>query len=328
MIEENLIYFQTEQGYEDSIDDINPDSLTFVAQRGYEKLVTQDTTFYFIPSNGSKGQTLKSDGSGGFMWEDLNSVKLHDNVNNLGTSFQTYIIEMGTPDENRSVDFVFNGNFVKGQELTVYVTKDKAKDYGYTLNLPESNFFSLSGVYSFDLVDDIWWKLRFIYDGSRTLVELTQVNFEADVNKRLSKVEGIENFFQKGELEGSVNANNGTLENRTNYGFAVGRYNKDNRASGDISNFGNGSSLFTVGNGVGSNETARHSAFDVRDNGAIYYPDLDSEGEFYEKTLVCLQEVIKGLQQQITELKARVDELEKQGEEPEEQEEEDLLETE
>ena len=71
---------------------------------------------------------------------------------------------------------------------------------------------------------------------------------------------------------------------------ASGRYNQYLMA---VTTFGNsGNTLFTVGNG-GDSYTS-HNALDIRQDGSIYIPDIKANGEYYEKPMMLLQDVLSG----------------------------------
>jgi len=61
-----------------------------------------------------------------------------------------------------------------------------------------------------------------------------------------------------------------------------------------------GNTLFTIGNYPYS---SKHNAFEVRQSGDIYIPDVSASGEYHEKPMI-------NLQQKIYELEARIAVLE------------------
>jgi len=76
------------------------------------------------------------------------------------------------------------------------------------------------------------------------------------------------------------------------YEFASGRFNQ---AYYNSTSFGNsGNTLFSVGNGTADN--ARHSAFEIRQNGDIYIADTNdtSTSNYYEKPMIKLQDNLGG----------------------------------
>ena len=89
------------------------------------------------------------------------------------------------------------------------------------------------------------------------------------------------------------NTNIGQSLNTTNdYEFALA---KNNVSSSATTSFGNsGNTLFSVGNG--SSESARHNAFEIRQNGDIYIADTNdtSTTNYYEKPMIKLQDALGG----------------------------------
>lgn len=68
--------------------------------------------------------------------------------------------------------------------------------------------------------------------------------------------------------------------------FGYGQYNTSRKAS---TSFGvSGNTLFTIGNG--DSTSARHNAFEIRENGDIYIPDTNSSGTYYQKPMIKLQD--------------------------------------
>lgn len=73
---------------------------------------------------------------------------------------------------------------------------------------------------------------------------------------------------------------------KNNSEHASGRYNVPLNA--ENGSFGlSKRTLFTVGNGY--NDSKRHNAIDIRQNGDVYIPDTEVEGEYYEKPMLHLQ---------------------------------------
>ena len=72
--------------------------------------------------------------------------------------------------------------------------------------------------------------------------------------------------------------------------FAHAKYNVSSSASTTFGNSGN--TLFSVGNG--SSDSARHNAFEIRQNGDIYIADTNdtSTTNYYQKPMIKLQDTI------------------------------------
>ena len=91
---------------------------------------------------------------------------------------------------------------------------------------------------------------------------------------------------------------------------AFGIYNLSNCENSQVFNYDSGSTLFSVGNGHPQNTGGyirRHNAFEIRQNGDIYYTDTNAETEYpYEQPMIKLQDVIKNLQNEINSLKAQI----------------------
>ena len=75
----------------------------------------------------------------------------------------------------------------------------------------------------------------------------------------------------------------------TNDSFASGKYNVSNTGSTE-----SGKTIFSVGNGTSS---ARHNAFEIRQNGDIYIADTNDTTyqNYYEKPMIKLQDALVGL---------------------------------
>lgn len=71
---------------------------------------------------------------------------------------------------------------------------------------------------------------------------------------------------------------------------ASGLYNISSSGSSSFGDSGN--TLFSVGNG--NYGGPRHNAFEIRQNGDIYIADTSSTGEFYEKSMIKLQDNLGG----------------------------------
>lgn len=173
MINDTFILFTTENGYNNNMSDISEESLAFVSQSGHEKLITQNKSFYFIPSNGSKGQILRSNGSNSFYWDDMNTVSQHNSVNNIGVTSSIYFIKLR---DTTSTELKFVGNFYKGQQITLYLTKDESSVEPMTVTMDNTLFTSLNNVYEFPIEKDSWWKLQFISDGQNIYVESNKLS--------------------------------------------------------------------------------------------------------------------------------------------------------
>ena len=66
-----------------------------------------------------------------------------------------------------------------------------------------------------------------------------------------------------------------------------------------------GNTLFTVGNGYATGSTVTtHNALQIMQDGTIYISDTSGEGEYYQKPMLMLQEIIKDLQNRIATLEA------------------------
>ena len=91
---------------------------------------------------------------------------------------------------------------------------------------------------------------------------------------------------------------------------AFGVYNLSISEDSEVFNYDSGSTLFSVGNGHPHNTGGyirKHNAFEIRQNGDIYYTDTNAETEYpYEQPMIKLQDVIKNLQNEINSLKAQI----------------------
>ena len=82
---------------------------------------------------------------------------------------------------------------------------------------------------------------------------------------------------------------------------ASGQWNISLSGSSTWGNSGN--TLFTVGNGYATGgSVTTHNALDIRQNGDIYISDTSAEGEYYQKPMIKLQDLIN----RISELETKV----------------------
>lgn len=91
----------------------------------------------------------------------------------------------------------------------------------------------------------------------------------------------------------AYNTNIGQYLNTNNdLEFAHAKYNVSSSASTTFGNSGN--TLFSVGNG--SSDSARHNAFEIRQNGDIYIADTNdaSTTNYYQKPMIKLQDALGG----------------------------------
>lgn len=77
---------------------------------------------------------------------------------------------------------------------------------------------------------------------------------------------------------------------------ALGKYNGSKKKNGTFGDSGN--TLFTIGNGI-DNNSGRHNALEVRQDGAIFVSDIKSEGAYYQKPTYCLQDKINEMSEAI-----------------------------
>lgn len=275
---ETVVKITKDKLYDQYIEELGSECLVFVSESGKERLSTLDSTFYFIPSNGVKGQVLKKSDSG-FFWDDFNSIRNHNSVANLPVDYNTFVIRTGTNRQDENIELHFTGDFVKGQEITLYLTKDEAYTYGFTLKFDKDEYINLNNVYSVNVEDGVWTKLVFFYDGFDMYVDIQ-----------------TKDVFTAGDQFQSIIANvTNVVKNQ--YELSVGKHNKSIRETS--TRFGAKNSVFTVGNGNSDNDDERHDAFVVCQDGTIQVPlafnssgnsyDVDPSSEYYQKPMVCLQ---------------------------------------
>lgn len=279
MIKEKFLTFSSKRIYEQTLPEIDPESLSFVLEKGNEALHVYNTKFDFVPGNGVSGQVLKR-GDGYVYWDDLNSVKQGIAVNNLGTIYSLYIIKLSATSADTTQEIKFLGTFVKGQEVTLYITKDENSAYAPTITLDPESYVSLNGEYSFDVTDS-WIKMHFVSDGSKVYVESS-----AKTIGNLQFIEGANDKDVDKTYPDALMVNNGTTEAKNPYEYSGGLYNASKRTTG--TKFGVDNTLFSIGNGLNSNN--RHNAFSIYQDGRIGIPDVNSSGEYYEKEEIILQD--------------------------------------
>lgn len=121
---------------------------------------------------------------------------------------------------------------------------------------------------------------------------------------------GLDNGYNR--ISGNTSVGAGYMvETRNADEAAFGVYNLSSCEDSEVFNYDSGSTLFSVGNGHPHNTGGyirKHNAFEIRQNGDIYYADTnDTEAEYpYEMPMIKLQDVIKNLQNEINTLKAQI----------------------
>lgn len=291
MIKESFLLFSSDKLYKQNVNDINPDSISFVTKNGQEKLITQDKTFYFIPDNGKVGQVLKKR-NGYFGWDDLNNVRVGTSIANLDPSNNMSIITLTARESEEEQTIVFTNSFSKGQVTTIYLSKASTSEYAPIVVIDNSKYESINGNYRVQIPDSGWISIKFFNSGFKTYAEINDIESK------------IENYFggdiillKQGYNESNNLVDDAVVMNDTNitknlYEFSVGRYNVSTRSvRNEFAPADGTNSLFTVGNGL--DDSHRHDAFRVGQKGEIQIVDLDSSGEYYEKGLFNLQNKLK-----------------------------------
>lgn len=120
---------------------------------------------------------------------------------------------------------------------------------------------------------------------------------------------GLDNGYNRISGRTSVGAGY-MVETRNVDEAAFGVYNLSNSENSQVFDYSSGSTLFSVGNGhphTTGGYIRKHNAFEIRQNGDIYYTDTNAETEYpYEQPMIKLQDVIKNLQNEINSLKAQI----------------------
>ena len=118
---------------------------------------------------------------------------------------------------------------------------------------------------------------------------------------------------QCSHAEGGITKAFGDYSHAEGYGTSAttqsehtsGQYNVSLSGSSTWGHSGN--TLFTVGNGYYNYpNTYTHNALQIMQDGTIYIVDTSGSGEYYQKPMLMLQELIKDLQQEVSTLKAKV----------------------
>lgn len=263
--------------YDKYVEELGPECLIFVSEEGKESVTTLDSKFFFIPGNGVKGQVLKKSDAG-FFWDDFNSVRNHTGIGNVPIDYSTVVIRTGTNNSaQEESEIVFLGTFVKGQQVTLYITKSPEYEYGYRITLDRDKYVNLNNIYSVDVTEGVWSKLVFFYDGTDMYVDIQSEVVITRGSETLSMV------------------SNGTNVVKNQYELSTGKYNKSTRQTSN--SFGVKNSILTVGNGL--DDENRHDAFVVLQDGTIQVPltldnaeqsyEFDNSQSYYEKPMVCLQ---------------------------------------
>lgn len=304
-IKENFIAFSSDRVYNQHVSEVTPDSLAFVFKKGQEKLITQGGTFYFIPGNGSVGQVLKKR-DGYFSWDDLYSVRVSNSVENLSSEYTYYILEMSNTKGEGSGTTVTFGEFTKGQTCTVYMYRSEYSTYAPLIIIDQNKYISLNNQYEVKL-DKVgeWVSMKFFSTGGNVYVEINDFGVETDrvanlVDNAYLMKKGVESSTSKPTA--SVMANDTNMV-KNQYEFVIGKHNETRR--GGSGTFGINNTLLAVGNGM--NASNKHNALEILQNGDVYISDTNAEGEYYEKPMIKLQDVIAELKAEIEELKSRLE---------------------
>ena len=282
MINDTYVIFNKESSFNENKIEIENTTIAFLTQKGKEKMYLAGNTFDFIPGGGSAGQVLKK-GSDNFYWDAANKLYTGQNgLANLRNEYSIYIVTL-TSDE---VELKLISSLEKGETITAYCQNNYENDS--KIIIKDSQFVSLNGENEFIISPNQWVIVKLLSDGNNYYVEI----YKPD------DIKPIINLFKLGENDNSIIVNNDTLATKNPDEFIIGRYNKSTRET--QSKWGVNNSLFTVGNGLDKSNV--HDAFMVCQNGEIYIPDISSEGEYYEKPMINLQNKIKELEDKINEL--------------------------
>lgn len=120
-------------------------------------------------------------------------------------------------------------------------------------------------------------------------------------NRNYSHAEGFGTYTngESSHAEGQYTYANGNCSHAEGYNTYA--YNRYEHASGiyNISTTddkpinSSETTLFSVGNGsFNSGNPVRHNAFEIKQNGDIYIPDTNAEGEYYQKPMIKLQDAL------------------------------------
>lgn len=98
-----------------------------------------------------------------------------------------------------------------------------------------------------------------------------------------------------------------TVENPTEVAF--GKYNVTYRNPSNAFDGKEIARVFSLGNGL--NSSNRHNIIDARQDGSIYISNINGEGEYYQKPMICLQDELNTLLNEINILKEEIETLKK-----------------
>lgn len=276
-IEEMLLLFGKQNAYNDYKDLISDDALSFIAEKGKEKLVTKGEEFVFVPGGGTEGQVIKK-GVGNVYWADLSGVYTQNDVVNLRNDIAYYIANITREKQ----PIALTNNMSKGQTMQVLMHTDR--DEGATVDISEE-WVSLNGLYTISMTKDEWTMVKLLSDGTKIYIEF------------YNPADSLENaLFVQGDRDGQILINNGTLQIKNENEFVVGRFNNSSRESSNT--WGIKNTLFTVGNGLDADH--RHDAFRVMQNGEVYVPDIDDSSDYYSGTnYICVNSTLKSVQTKV-----------------------------
>lgn len=139
MIEANCIEFSTRNIYNIHKDEIHPESLVFISEPGFEKLIAHKKEYLLVPSGGETGHVLKKFADG-YGWALENNVNVSGNtgVSNLDPSY-TFVLCRQTVASTVHTIGISGGKMQPGHIMTILV--ENTLDSVYTINIPNDDTY-------------------------------------------------------------------------------------------------------------------------------------------------------------------------------------------
>ena len=260
-----------------------------------------------------------------------------------GETFDPSYLETGLLDVSTRVDALEQNDYVETNDLSAFLTADDVSNFITDNDISTLAYKSMVcfRYMSYGSTSTQRCMINTGIYGSSNIDQAVNENIDKSVGEK-ALILGLGHYTNKLQAKGNYSTNIGYC-NKTNGDFSISLGGSSNTTTGtrsivgglnssvggavsfgvgyeirtnnvsetalcrdNISNTGGslGSSLNTLCSiGNGSQDSSRHNAFEVRQSGDIYIPDVSASGEYYEKPMI-------NLQQKIYELEARIAVLE------------------
>ena len=237
--------------------------------------------------------------------EKADKTEIADMATQAWVKSQEYLTEhqdisnLATKDEVTAVDNKLSGYYTKeqvDQKIEEIDVTDQLTDYE-TIAGAESKYQPKGEYYTKDEVDG---QITTVGNSLNNLGQTFGKNLSEAETRIINKIAYIKTANNSAQMEfctsnGQFSHTEGYSTTTTNiYEHASGVRNKSIQNS---ENFGDElNTLFSFGNGY--NNSNPHNAFEIKQDGTIYVVDMSADGQYYEKPMIKLQDLINRMIQE------------------------------